>query len=91
MSPETEPTVAVEPSLPRSVLRHLDALAEQSGKDRNGVIVQLVEATKPLALADAVGPVHEEFRQRGYDGAEIDQWAEEEVKPHREGRSCRPT
>jgi hypothetical protein len=33
-----------------------------------------------------VGPVHEEFRQRCYDGAEIDQWAEEEVKAHREGR-----
>ena len=75
MSPETEPTVAVELSLPRSVLRQLDTLAEHSGKDRNGVIVQLVEASKPLALADAVGPVHEEFRQRGYDGAEIDQWA----------------
>jgi hypothetical protein len=86
MSPETEPTVAVELSLPKSVLRQLDALAVQSGKDRNGVIVQLVEATRPLTLADVVGPVHEEFRQRGYGGAEIDQWAEEEVKAHREGR-----
>jgi len=86
MSPETEPTVAVELSLPRSVLRRLDTLAEQRGKDRNGVIVQLVEATKPLGLADVVGPVHEEFRQRGYNGAEIDRWAEEEVKVHREGR-----
>jgi hypothetical protein len=86
MSPETEPTVAVELSLPRSVLRQLDVLAEQSGKDRNGVIVQLVEASKPLALADVVSPVHEEFRQRGYDGAEIDRWAEDEVKAHREGR-----
>ena len=88
MSPETEPTVAVKLSLPESVLGQLDALAEQTGKDRNGVIVQLVEATKPLALADVVGPVHEEFRQRGYDAAEIDQWAEEEVKAHWEGRSC---
>jgi hypothetical protein len=86
MSPETEPTVAVELNLPRSVLRQLDALAEQSGKDRNGVIVELVQATKPLALADAIGPVHAEFRQRGYDGSEIDEWAEEEVKAHREGR-----
>lgn len=86
MSPETEPTVAVELSLPRSVLRHLDVLADQSGEDRNGVIVQLVEAARPLALADVVGPVHEEFRQRGYDGAQIDQWAEEEVKAHRKGR-----
>jgi hypothetical protein len=88
MSPKTkaEPTVAVELNLPQSVLRQIDALAEAGGKDRNGVIIQLVEATKPLGLADAVGPVHEEFRQRGYDGAEIDQWAEEEVKAHREGR-----
>lgn len=86
MSPETEPNVVVELNLPKSVLRQLDALAEQSGKDRNGVIVKLVQATKPLSLADATGPVHAEFRQRGYDGAEIDRWAEEEVKAHREGR-----
>jgi hypothetical protein len=86
MSPETEPTVAVELCLPKSVLRQLDALAEQSGKDRSGVIVQLVEAKKSLTLAGVAGPVHEEFRQRGYDGAEIDRWAEEEVKAHREGR-----
>ena len=51
---EAEPTVAVQLSLPKSVLRRLDTLAEQSGKDRNGVIVQLVEASKPLALADVV-------------------------------------
>ena len=86
MSPETEPTVAVELNLPRSVLRRLDALAEQSGKNRNGVIAQLVQATKSITLADAISPVHAEFRQRGYDGAEIDRWAEEEVKVHREGR-----
>ena len=86
MSPETEPTVVVELNLPKSVLRRLDALAEQSGKDRNGVIVELVQASKSLTLADAIGPVHAEFRQKGYDGAEIDRWAEEEVKAHREGR-----
>jgi hypothetical protein len=75
MSPETEtePTIAVELSLPQSVLRQIDALAEAAGKDRNGVIVQLVEGTKPITLADVVGPVHEEFRQKGYDGAENDQ------------------
>ncbi len=88
MSPETnaEPTVTVELSLPQSVLRRIEALAEAAGADRNGVIVQLVEATKPITLAGVIGPVHEEFRRRGYDGAEIDQWAEEEVKAHREGR-----
>ncbi len=86
MSPDTEATVAVELNLPKRILAQLDALAEASGKDRNGVIVELVQATKPLTLADVVGPVHEEFRQRGYSGAEIDQWAEEEVKAHREGR-----
>jgi len=86
MSPDTEPTVAVALNLPKRILAELDALAEASGKDRNGVIVGLVEATKPLTLADVVGPVHEEFRQRGYNGAEINQWAEEEVKAHREGR-----
>jgi hypothetical protein len=86
MSLDTEPTVAVELNLPKSILDQLDALAEASGKDRNGVIVELVQATKPLTLADVVGPVHEEFRQRGYNGAEIDLWAEEEVKAQREGR-----
>jgi hypothetical protein len=86
MSPETEPTVAVELNLPRSVVRQLDALAELAGKDRNGVIIELVQAAKPLTLADVVAPVHEEFRQRGYDGEEVDAWAEAEVKAHREGR-----
>ena len=57
-----------------------------AAREGNGVIVELVQATKPLTLADAIGPVHAEFRQEGYDGAEIDRWAEEEVKAHREGR-----
>lgn len=86
MSLETEPTVAVELNLPKSVVRQLDTWAEAAGKDRNGVIVQLVEATKPLTLADAVAPVHEEFRRKGLNGEEVDAWAEAELKAHREGR-----
>jgi hypothetical protein len=86
MSPETEPTVAVELNLPKSVLRQLDALAELAGKDRDGMIVELVQAANPLTLADVVAPAHEEFRQKGMNGEEVDAWAEAEVKAHREGR-----
>jgi hypothetical protein len=86
MSTETEPTVAVELTLPPSIVRQLDALAELAGKDRNEVIVALVQAARPLTLAVAVAPVHEEFRQKSMSGEVVDAWAEAEVKAHREGR-----
>ena len=56
MSPEakTEPTVVVELNLPQSTLHQLDALAEQSGKDRNGVIVDLLRVAKSLTLAEVL-------------------------------------
>src|SRR5207302_532193 len=46
---KTEPTVAVELHLPAPALRQLDALADESGKDRNGVIVQLAEVAEVLS------------------------------------------
>jgi hypothetical protein len=91
MTPETrtEPTVAVELQLPAPALRRLDALAEQSGKDRNGVIVQLLEAAKPLTLAEVVGPLHENFRRSGMSEEEVDTLIEEEVKAVRAERRAR--
>jgi hypothetical protein len=86
MRHETEPIVAVELNLPESVVRQLDALAELGGKDRNGVVVELVQATKPRTLADVVAPVHGEFRQKGMNREEVDAWVEAEVKAHREGK-----
>jgi hypothetical protein len=86
MSTETEPIVAVQLNLPKRVVRQLDTLAELTGKDRNGVIIELVQAARPLTLADVVAPVHEEFQREGMNGGEVDAWAEAEVKAHREGR-----
>jgi hypothetical protein len=88
MCPETktEPTVAVALNLPRSIAAQLDALAQEWGKDREAVVIQLLQNVKPLTLADVVGPVHEEFRQKGMNSEEVDAWAEAEVKAHREGR-----
>ena len=69
---QTEPTVAIELKLPQRVLRQLDALAEQTGMDRNGVIVELLEATRPLTLAEVVRPLHENFRQSGMTEEEVE-------------------
>jgi hypothetical protein len=82
---KTEPTVAVELKLPKSIVAQLDALAGASGKDRNGVVAALVQAAKVPTLADVVAPVHREFFAKGMNGEEVDAWAEAEVTAHREG------
>jgi hypothetical protein len=88
MSSETqaEPIVEVRVKLPKSILAHLDSLAEAAGKDRDGIVVELVQATKRSTLAKAVAPVHREFQEKGMCGAEVDEWAQQEVRAHREGR-----
>jgi hypothetical protein len=88
---ETEPTFAIELYLPQRVIRHLDALAEKTGRDRNGVIVELLEATRPLTLAEVVRPLHENFRQSGLKEEEVDALIEEEVKAVRAERRARQT
>jgi hypothetical protein len=83
---KTEPTVDVPLKLPRSMAARLDALAEERGTNRDAVIVELLQNARPLTLADAVAPVHGEFRRKGMNGEEVDAWAEAEVKAHREGK-----
>jgi hypothetical protein len=91
---KTEPTVAVALDLPRSTVARLDALARERGdalarergKDRDGVIVDLVQAAKPMTLAEVLAPVHEEFRRSVMSEAELDELLEKELKAHREGR-----
>ncbi len=88
MNPEakTEPIVAVELELPCSLLAKLDTLAEASGLDRVGVIAHLLDARQPLAPAEVLAPVHDDFRRSGMTEAELDELLESELKAHREGR-----
>ncbi len=88
MTPESkaEPIVAVELELPFRLLAKLDALAGASGLDRAGVIAHLLDATQPLALAEVLAPVHDDFRRSGMTEAELDELLESELKAHREGR-----
>jgi hypothetical protein len=91
MSPEsdTEPIVAVELNLPQSAVRQLDTLAERSGKGRDGVIVELLQSTRPLTFANVVRPLHENFRQTGMTEDQIDTLIDEEVKAIRAERRAR--
>jgi hypothetical protein len=81
----TEPAVAVELEFPRSLLARLDALAESKGKDRVGILADLVETTQPATRAAVLAPVHEEYRRSGMDEVELDELLEAELKAHREG------
>ncbi len=92
MTPNTksEPTAAVALNLPTHLLTQIEALAAASGKDRVEVIVEMLKRELPLpSLADAVGPVHENFRQSGMTEEEVDTLIEEEVKAVRAERRAR--
>ncbi len=67
-------------------LAKLDALAGASGLDRAGVIAHLLDATQPLALAEVLAPIHDDFRRSGMTEAELDELLASELKAHREGR-----
>ena len=92
MMPETksEPTTAVEVSLPTHLLTQIDSLAAANGKDRSAVIVGLLKKQLPLpSLADVVAPLHENFRQSGMTEQEVDTLIDDEVKAVRAARRAR--
>jgi hypothetical protein len=81
----TEPIVDLQVKLPESVLAQLNALAKERGKDRDGVIADLVQAAKLVTLSEALAPVHEDFRRSGMTEAELDELLKGELRAHREG------